>query len=328
MVADGLSIVNADYSSTSFRVSPVAIGPHNFIGNNIAFPSDARTGDNCLLATKVMVPLDGEVREGIGLLGSPPFEIPRSVERDSRFDHLRAGDRLRRHLAAKNRYNLRTMALFLVVGWLDFFVVTLLGMTAVQVRGVAGEVMVAGSSALALVFTAVYLVLVERAIVAFRRPRPQLCSIYHPDFWLHERLWKLPVEFFHVFNGTPFKPLAWRLLGARIGKRVFDDGCYLTDRTLATIGNDCTLNAGSRIQCHSQEDGTFKSDHSTIGPGSTLGVAAHVHYGVTMGESAVLAPDSFLMKGEEVPQHAHWGGNPATQTHNTSPVRRASSPTQ
>ncbi|MBA2950455.1 Pls/PosA family non-ribosomal peptide synthetase [Streptomyces himalayensis] len=326
MVADGLSIVNADYSSTSFRVSPAAIGPHNFIGNNIAFPSDARTGDNCLLATKVMVPLDGEVREGIGLLGSPPFEIPRSVERDSRFDHLRAGDRLRRHLAAKNRYNLRTMALFLVVGWLDFFVVTVLGMTAVQVRGVAGEVMVAGSSALALVFTAVYLVLVERAIVAFRRPRPQLCSIYHPDFWLHERLWKLPVEFFHVFNGTPFKPLAWRLLGARIGKRVFDDGCYLTDRTLATIGNDCTLNAGSRIQCHSQEDGTFKSDHSTIGPGSTLGVAAHVHYGVTMGESAVLAPDSFLMKGEEVPQHAHWGGNPATQTHHTSPVRQTSSP--
>ncbi|MER5185488.1 Pls/PosA family non-ribosomal peptide synthetase [Streptomyces sp. NPDC002896] len=318
MVADGLSIVNADYSSTSFRVSRAAIGPDNFIGNNIAFPSGARTGDNCLLATKVMVPLDGRVREGVGLLGSPPFEIPRSVERDSRFDHLRTGDRLRRLLAAKNRYNLRTMALFLVVGWLDFFVITLLGMTAVELRGVVGEVMVAVSSALALVFTAVYLVLVERAVVAFRRPRPQLCSIYHPDFWLHERLWKLPVEFFHVFNGTPFKPLAWRLLGARIGKRVFDDGCYLTDRTLATVGDDCTLNAGSRIQCHSQEDGTFKSDHSTLGAGSTLGVAAHVHYGVTMGDGAVLAPDSFLMKGEEVPQHARWGGNPATETQNAA----------
>ena len=38
-----------------------------------------------------MMPLDGEVREGVGLLGSPCFEIPRSVERDSRFDHLRTG---------------------------------------------------------------------------------------------------------------------------------------------------------------------------------------------------------------------------------------------
>ena len=30
-----------------------------------------------LLATKVMVPLDGEVHRGVGLLGSPCFEIPR-----------------------------------------------------------------------------------------------------------------------------------------------------------------------------------------------------------------------------------------------------------
>ena len=89
MVADGLSIINAEFSSTSFRVSRVSIGPRNFLGNNIAYPSQGRTGDNCLLATKVMVPLDGKIREGVGLLGSPCFEIPRSVERDSQFDHLR-----------------------------------------------------------------------------------------------------------------------------------------------------------------------------------------------------------------------------------------------
>src|ERR1700690_3451564 len=91
MVADGLSIMNADFSSTSFRVSPVSIGPDNFIGNNIAYPAGGRTGKNCLLATKTMIPLDGEIREGVGLLGSPPFEIPRSVERDLAFDDLRTG---------------------------------------------------------------------------------------------------------------------------------------------------------------------------------------------------------------------------------------------
>ena len=79
MVADGLSIINADYSASHFRVSPVAIGAHNFLGNRIAYPAQGRTGDNCLLATKVMVPMDGPVREGVGLLGSPSFEIPRTV---------------------------------------------------------------------------------------------------------------------------------------------------------------------------------------------------------------------------------------------------------
>jgi hypothetical protein len=38
-----------------------------------------------------------------------------------------------------------------------------------------------------------------------------------------------------------------------------------------------------------------------------------VHYGVTMGDRSVLLPDSFLMKGEEIPQHARWGGNPARE---------------
>ena len=80
---------------------------------------------------------------------------------------------------------------------------------------------------------------------------------------------------------------------------------------MVTIGDDCTLNEVSGIQCHSQEDGTFKSDYSVLGSNFTLGTAAHVHYGVTIGDGAELAPDSFLMKGEEVPPDARWGGNPA-----------------
>lgn len=311
MVADGLSVVNADFSSTSFRVSRATIGPHNFLGNNIAYPAGARTGDNCLLATKVMVPLDGELRQGVGLLGSPCFEIPRSVERDTRFDHLRTGDALRRRLAAKNRYNLRSMALFLLLRWGNAALLTALALAAVDLYGSLGPAVLAGYLALALGFTAAYWILVERAVASFRALSPRLCSIYDPYFWWHERLWKVPDEFLEVFNGTPFKSLVWRLLGVRIGRRVFDDGCYITERTLTTIGDDCTLNAASKIQCHSQEDGTFKSDRTTLGSDCTIGVGAHVHYGVTVGDEAVLAPDSFLMKGEEVPARTEWGGNPA-----------------
>jgi non-ribosomal peptide synthetase-like protein len=313
MVADGLSIMNADFSSTSFQVSRTSIGPRNFLGNNIAYPSQGRTGDNCLLATKVMIPLDGEVREGVGLLGSPCFEIPRSVERDSRFDHLKTGDELRRRLPAKNRYNLRSMGIFLVIRWLHFFVLTVLGLAAVDLTGVAGQLAIAADLVLSLAATAAYFVLVERVIGRFRSLQPQLCSIYDPYFWWHERLWKVPDTYLNVFNGTPFKNLIWRALGVRLGRRVFDDGVYLTERTLTTIKDDCTLNVGSKVQCHSQEDGTFKSDGTTIGAGCTLGIGAFVHYGVTIGDGAVLAADSFLMKGEEIPARARWGGNPATE---------------
>ncbi|MGH3907910.1 MAG: Pls/PosA family non-ribosomal peptide synthetase [Pseudonocardiaceae bacterium] len=338
MVADGLSIINADFSSTSFRVSRVSIGPRNFLGNGIAYPSQGRTGGNCLLATKAMVPIDGKIRENVGLLGSPSFEIPRSVERDATFDHLKSEHELGSRLAAKNRYNLRTMGLLLLVRWMNFFGITLIGLAGADVHDRFGASAVAVTTILIVAFTVVYGVLVERAAMKFRSLSPRFCSIYDPYFWWHERYWKLlanPV--LTIFNGTPFKGLMWRLLGVRIGSRVFDDGCDIPERTLVTIGNDCTLNAGSWLQGHSQEDGTFKSDRITIGSGCTLGVGAWAHYGVTMGDGAVLAADSFLMKGEEVPQHARWGGNPAgeirddrsaeTATTTAAPPWSAASPT-
>ena len=314
MVADGLSIMNADFSATSFRVSPVYIGGNSFFGNNIAYPAGGRVGDNCLIATKAMIPLDGEIREGVGLLGSPSFEIPRTVERDQAFDHLCEGDELRRRLRAKNWHNLRTMGIFLLGRWLHVFLVTVFALAAFDSYGGFAQLEMALLFALSVLVTAVYFVLLERGIRRWRRLEPKYCSIYDPYFWRHERLWKVPGEgYLHMFDGTPFKNLIWRGLGVKMGKRVFDDGCYMTERTLTTIGDDVMLNASTKIQCHSQEDGAFKSDRTTIGNDCTIGVGAMVHYGVTMGDGSVLAPDSFLMKGEEIPPHAQWGGNPARE---------------
>ena len=118
MVSDGLSIINAEFSGSSFRVCPAVIGTRNFLGNGIAYPAGGRTGDNCLLATKVMIPVSGPVREGVGLLGSPPFEIPRSVRSDHQFDHLGTKRRRRHRLKAKNRHNAATIGLHLLVRWL------------------------------------------------------------------------------------------------------------------------------------------------------------------------------------------------------------------
>src|SRR5207237_1493931 len=78
MIADGLNVFNDDVSSTSFRVSRTAIGPRNFVGNYVSYPAGGKPGDDVLLGTKVVVPIAGKVREGVGLLGSPAFEIPRS----------------------------------------------------------------------------------------------------------------------------------------------------------------------------------------------------------------------------------------------------------
>jgi non-ribosomal peptide synthetase-like protein len=359
MVSDGLSIINAEFSSSSFRVAPARIGAHNFLGNGIAYPAAGRTGDNCLLATKVMIPVSGPVREGVGLLGSPCFEIPRSVRSDHQFDHLSSQRRRRHRLRAKNRHNAATIGLYLLVRWLyaaGLVLVALLpfigdaasralrttpqgtlvsglldtagsqvqnaavhGVTVADVLGtavlgvtVADVLATTGLLLLMIVFTVGYFVAVERAVTGFRPLKPRFCSIYQPLFWRHERYWKVPaIGYIQMFSGTPFKSVVWRLLGVRVGRRVLDDGCSIVERTLVRIGSGCTLNAGSILQGHSLEDGTFKSGYITVGARCTIGTGAFIHYGVDLGDGAVLDADSFLMKGEQVPPGSRWLGNPA-----------------
>jgi len=312
VVADGLSVLNTDFSATSFRVRQVHIGRNNFLGNKVPYPAEGRTGDNCLLATKVAVPVDGEIRHGVGLLGSPAFEIPRTVARDTGLAVNQSAVRL--GLRRKNRHNAITIALFLTVRWLYVFGIVIYADWAGQLYrasswrglGLANLGLVAGSLA--------YWLSVERSVTFLSTWAPQGVSIYDRRFWRHERFWKVPTQqYLQMFNGTPLKPWLWRALGARVGRGVFDDGLAVVEKSFATIGSGAVFNVSSVVQSHSQEDGAFKSDFIRIGAGCTVGPGAFVHYGVQMGPDSTLAADSFLMKGEEIPDGAYWGGNPARE---------------
>ena len=170
------------------------------------------------------------------------------------------------------------------------FVLTMLAMIVTDLYRASGSQRSCCVLVVFLLFTMAYFIFVERASTGFRRLRPQYCSIYDPYFWWHERFWKLSLSpFDQAARRHTVQEHLSRLLGVRIGRKVFDDGCAIPEKTLVTIGDHCTLNAGSMIQCHSQEDGAFKSDYIMIGSGCTVGVGALVHYGVTMGDGAVLA---------------------------------------
>ncbi|MGI9611699.1 MAG: Pls/PosA family non-ribosomal peptide synthetase [Acidimicrobiales bacterium] len=315
VVADGLSVVNADFSSTSFRLAPVSVGSNNFLGNNIVYSSNGKTGDDCLLGTKVAVPVTGSRREGVGLLGSPSFEIPRSVDRDRALEIAYNEELLRPLLlTSKNRHNVVTMGLYLLTRLVLSVGLLLLAMAIFSEFRTRGPWVVAVAAVVTPVLVIGYWTLVHKTLARLQALEPDGCSIYHRNFWRHERFWKVPAfRYIQAYNGTPFKPVIWRLLGVDIGKKVFDDGAFIIEKAFASIGDNCILNAGSIIQCHSQEDGGFKSDRTSLGSGCTLGVGAFVHYGVTMGDDATLSTDSFLMKGQEIPPQTVWTGNPAQE---------------
>lgn len=318
VISDGLSVVNMQLSNTSFRVDRAVIGGRNFLGNNIAFPADARTGSNVLLATKVMVPIDGPVRSDVGLLGSPAFEIPRSNASRGDFPELSEPGAVRRLVRRKTWYNTGTLIAALASRAFGFLVLLQLAAAGFAFYGRFGAWAIAVALVAMMILFTCYGLFMERAVMGFRRLRPRYVSIYDRYFWSHERLWKFYTN--PALAGTPFQTLLWRISGVRIGRRVFDDGTAIPEKTLVTIGDDAVLNAGTVIQNHSLEDGVFTSDHTVIGNGVTLGPSAFVHLGVTIGDGAVIDADAFVMKGSQVLPHTTWAGNPAQE------VRRPAMP--
>jgi non-ribosomal peptide synthetase-like protein len=314
LISDGISLINADVSSSSFRLRKVSIGANSFIGNNVFYSADSKVGDNCLLATKAMVPIGGPELKNVGLLGSPSFEIPRSVARDKQLEHYRDGPTFKDRLFRKNISNTVTMILFLASQWFFVHLVTVLGVIEISQFHTSGWIALLDFTLIVLMMTVAYHALVERASIGFAELKPQFCSIYDDYYWKHERYWKLSeVSYLELFSGTPFKGHVWRMLGIKVGKKLFDDGSGIPEKSLVSIGDNCTINQAVTIQGHSLEDGAFKSDYIRIGDGCTIGCNAFVHYGVEMEDNVVLDPDSFLMKGERLAANSTWRGNPARE---------------
>ena len=71
--------------------------------------------------------------------------------------------------------------------------------------------------------------------------------------------------------------------GLKLGKRLFDDGHSMAEKNIISLGDDVTLNAGSYIQVHTQEDYAFKCEGTTVGSGVTFGVGVGTTVGSAVG---------------------------------------------
>ncbi|MEP1769846.1 MAG: Pls/PosA family non-ribosomal peptide synthetase, partial [Anderseniella sp.] len=233
MISDGTVMSNMELSATSFTLGDVKIGADNYLGNAIIIPYGNKTGDNVLIGSKTMVPIDGPLRENTGLLGSPAFEIPRSTEQDRQNTADEDPETLRRNLARKNKWNLASMgAIFMAHWFISFVTVFVMFLAILYYDRYAISSILTGSFAV-MAFTVAFFTLLERASLGFDGLKARTVTMYDPYFLFHERHWKFcghPLNM--LFHGTPFRNLMSRALGVRVGKMVFDDGANLYDKTL------------------------------------------------------------------------------------------------
>ncbi len=126
---------------------------------------------------------------------------------------------------------------------------------------------------------------------------------------LHEKL--AGAYLLDMLMGTAILNWFYRLLGMKIGKRVYLDSAEFTEFDLVTIGNDAMLNMESTIQTHLFEDRVMKMSTVNIGAGCSIGACSVVLYGSKLGDHAILEDLSLVMKGESLPPNTRWQGTPA-----------------
>jgi non-ribosomal peptide synthetase-like protein len=117
-------------------------------------------------------------------------------------------------------------------------------------------------------------------------------------------------------TGTPFICWYFRLLGSRIGRRVYMETTDLSEFDLACIGDEAALNADCTVQTHLFEDRVMKMSTIEIDSGCNVGAGSLVLYDTCMKAGSTIGPLSLLMKGETLPAGSQWEGVPARSRKN------------
>ena len=148
------------------------------------------------------------------------------------------------------------------------------------------------------------------------RYRPGERPLWSTFVWRNELLNALHEHLAEPFlvgalTGTPFVCWYFRLLGARIGRRVYMETTDLSEFDLVHIGDQAMLNADCTIQTHLFEDRVMKMSTIDLGPRCKVGAGSLVLYDTRIEEGAALDDLSLLMKGENLPAGTSWMGIPA-----------------
>jgi acetyltransferase-like isoleucine patch superfamily enzyme len=105
-------------------------------------------------------------------------------------------------------------------------------------------------------------------------------------------------------------PLVYAAFGARVGRQTAFGG-DVEDLPLVHFGDRCTVGHGSVITAHAITHDRIVLRPVRIGAHAVVGVHAIVLPGVSLGERAVLAPNSVAIVDTSIPAGELWGGNPA-----------------
>jgi non-ribosomal peptide synthetase-like protein len=314
-VADAVTLGGARVERDTVTVGPVKLGAKAFAGNGAHVPPGGELGDDALLGCQSALP-PGAAAAGTAWVGSPAFRLPQRQPSAEFPPETIARPPLR---------------LWLLRGFIEFFRVTLpaTGLVVLTSLLISTALAQREDHPLAVVLllfplmyavgglaAALFVVALKWAVVG--RYRPTERPLWSGFVWRAELIAGVREHLADLFlvgllKGTPFGCWYFRLLGARIGRRVFLDTTDLCEYDLTTIGDEAAVNDDATLQTHLFEDRVMKVDAVTVGPRAAIGAWTLVLYDTRIGSDVTVEELSLVMKGEVLPPDTRWAGIPASR---------------
>ncbi|HWG41810.1 MAG TPA: Pls/PosA family non-ribosomal peptide synthetase [Gemmataceae bacterium] len=289
------------------------IGTRTFVGNAALVPSNTSLPHNSLIGVQ-SVPPSHPIEAGTSWLGSPAIFLPHR-QPSAKFDE-----------SVTFRPTPRLVVCRLTI---EFFRIVLPSML-LSAFGLLGTLAVARLASvlslplLAAVLPGIYLVsalLLYLTVAGLKwlvvgRYQPRVAPMWSHFVWRSELITALYESaavpaLLGGFTGTPFLAPLLRLLGVRMGRRVYIETTYMTEFDLVRVDDDAMIGGTTSLQTHLFEDRVMKMSTVSIGAGCTVGPRAVVLYDSQLEEGAELDALSLVMKGERLPAETQWRGIPA-----------------
>jgi non-ribosomal peptide synthetase-like protein len=315
-LADYSLVGAADIRDGHIELRSTRIGSRSFIGNSAVVPGGTNVGNDCLLGVLSSTPRLpwGIMDDRTDWLGSPSFKLPqRSVA--NAFTEEKTYRPTARLYAERLVFDAVRM---LMPSTCIVVVSTVLLMTMLDW---SKHHSLLSSIVLFPAFYCGYSGLATLAVVVLKwllmgrfqsGERPLWCRFV----WCNELVTAMHENlaeplFNSVLEGTPYAAWFFRLLGAKIGRRVYIGTSCFTEYDLVEIGDSVCLNDDCTLQTHLFEDRVMKMSAIRIEAGCTVGPNSVVLYDTHMKTGSTLAGLSLLMKGETLPARTYWEGSPA-----------------
>ncbi|MBI5397076.1 MAG: amino acid adenylation domain-containing protein, partial [Verrucomicrobia bacterium] len=315
-IADAVSLGAGRVEDGIVAIAGNRIGKRSFVGNSATLPPGTVLGDDCLIGCLSAPPADAveAARPGATWLGSPAFFLPQrqqstvfavetTFKPTRKLFLMRAAIELLRIILPPTGFVARSGFLFTARAAMakDF--------TFGQVL-VLFPLLYAGCGVAAAGFA-----IAMKWLIAGRY-QPCEKPLWSAFVWRNELVNALQEHFANdwlvtMLAGTPFISWYFRLMGAKVGRRVYLDTTDMTEFDLVSIGDDAALNGDCTVQTHLFEDRVMKMSRIEIGPRCTVGGGSLVLYDTRMEAGASLGELSLLMKGETLPAGTAWEGSPA-----------------